>query len=322
MKAIFRKLFLGALMVSAGISVISCNDDDAVDPYDINYAYIYAPGYSNHTISYFEDGTFKKAIDEEENIIPARCTRLAPSDLKITFSVDKSLVDAYNEKHGSHYVFLKNAELVNPTLTIKKGELISADTLNVRYTDMSEFKDGTANYILPITITEVKGGGVSVSESRTFYLTYESSLILMEGASSPTGTKIDDRSNWSVLMNGKETDSEGTSNNAVIDGNNNTYIYSEYAETELLFDLKATKKISSITFTFYAWYYAPLKLSVAVSADGTNYDELGSVGLSDTGSDIINLYRMKNVQFVKMKFTGFRYYDAIAIKEINMYTPE
>ena len=100
MKAIFRKLFLGALIALMGMSVVSCNDDDAVDPYDINYAYIYAPGYTNHAISYLEDGTIVKAINEEEKIIPVRCTRPAPNDLKITFSIDESLIDAYNKEHG------------------------------------------------------------------------------------------------------------------------------------------------------------------------------------------------------------------------------
>jgi coagulation factor 5/8 type len=320
MKTIFRKIFLGALVALTGMSVISCNDDDTIDPYDINYVYIYAPGYTNHAISYLEDGTFVKAINEEEKIIPVRCTRPAPNDLKITFSIDESLIDAYNKEHETNYVFLKNAQLVNPELSIKKGEFISADTLKIRYTDMSEFRDGTANYILPVTITEVKAGGVTVSESNTFYLTYKSTLILMEEADSPNGTKIDDRSNWSVLMNGKDTDDDGTSTSAVIDGNNGTYIYSESEETELLFDLKKKEQISSIALTFYAWYYAAQNVSVAVSADGTNYEELGNVNLSNTGNNIINLYKNKNVQFVKMKFMGFNYYAALAIKEINMYT--
>ena len=320
MKAIFRKLFLGALIALMGMSVVSCNDDDAVDPYDINYAYIYAPGYTNHAISYLEDGTIVKAINEEEKIIPVRCTRPAPNDLKITFSIDESLIDAYNKEHETNYALLKNAQLVNPELSIKKGEFISADTLKVRYTDMSEFRNGTANYILPVTITEVKGGGVTVSESKTFYLTYKSTLILMEEADSPNGTKIDDRANWSVLMNGKDTDDDGTSISAVIDGNNGTYIYSESEETELLFDLKKKEQISSIALTFYAWYYAAKNVSVAMSVDGTNYEELGYVNLSNTGNNIINLYKKKSVQFVKMKFMGFNYYTALAIKEINMYT--
>ena len=291
MKAIFRKLFLGALIALMGMSVVSCNDDDAVDPYDINYAYIYAPGYTNHAISYLEDGTIVKAINEEEKIIPVRCTRPAPNDLKITFSIDESLIDAYNKEHETNYALLKNAQLVNPELSIKKGEFISADTLKVRYTDMSEFRNGTANYILPVTITEVKGGGVTVSESKTFYLTYKSTLILMEEADSPNGTKIDDRANWSVLMNGKDTDDDGTSISAVIDGNNGTYIYSESEETELLFDLKKKEQISSIALTFYAWYYAAQNVSVAMSVDGTNYEELGYVNLSNTGNNIINLYK-------------------------------
>lgn len=38
--------------------VTACDDDEATDPYDINYVYIYKPSETNATLEYKGDGTF------------------------------------------------------------------------------------------------------------------------------------------------------------------------------------------------------------------------------------------------------------------------
>ena len=40
--------------------VTACDDDEATDPYDINYVYIYKPSETNATLEYKGDGTFLK----------------------------------------------------------------------------------------------------------------------------------------------------------------------------------------------------------------------------------------------------------------------
>ena len=175
MKALFKYILYSTFFAMSLPLVTACDDDEATDPYDINYVYIYKPSETNATLEYKGDGTFLKEIATEHILSPVRCTKPAPQDLTIQLAIDRSLVDAYNSEYGTSYVALQNAELENATLYIKQGEYISADTLKVHYTNMEEFKNGSENYILPIAITSINGTGVSASESNSkIFLTFES----------------------------------------------------------------------------------------------------------------------------------------------------
>ena len=83
-------------------------------------------------------------------------------------------MDSYNQANGTNYTLLKSVQLENATLHIKKGEYISADSLKVHYTDMTEFQSGAENYLLPIAITSIEGSGASISENSKIYLTFSS----------------------------------------------------------------------------------------------------------------------------------------------------
>lgn len=175
MKELFKYILFSTLFAMSLLLVIACDDDEAIDPYDINYVYIYKPSETNATLEYKGNGTFLKEISAEHVLSPVRCTKPAPQDLTIQLTIDRSLVDAYNSEYGTNYVALQNAELENATLYIKQGEYISADTLKVHYTNMEEFQNGSENYILPITITSINGAGVSASESNSkIFLTFKS----------------------------------------------------------------------------------------------------------------------------------------------------
>lgn len=321
MKTVFEKIFWSSLFAVAGILVFSCSDDDSADPYDTNYTYVYAPGNTAHQLLYYADGNFVSDITVEEKLVPVRCTRPAPSNVEVTFRVDESLVEAYNKEHATEYVLLKKVELINSKLVIRKGEFESKDTLKVKYTDLTEFQDGSKHYILPVVISQITGG-TTLSEKRIIYLTYESNVILFEEKPSPTGHLIEDRSGWTVTMMGKDIDGDGQSMKNVIDGNNNTYVYSEDNPTELVFNLGKKEQISDISFTFYAWYYAPQQITIALSDDGSTYEDLGSTTLGQNSSSILTLYKKRSSQYIKIDLSGYWYYTAHAIKEINMYRAE
>ena len=131
MKALFKYILYSRFFAMSLPLVTACDDDEATDPYDINYVYIYKPSETNATLEYKGDGPFLKEIATEHILSPVRCTKPAPQDLTIQLAIDRSLVDAYNSEYGTSYVALQNAELENATLYIKQGEYISADTLKV-----------------------------------------------------------------------------------------------------------------------------------------------------------------------------------------------
>lgn len=153
----------------------ACSDDEAVDPYDLNYVYIYSPNPSDNNLEYKANGTFITSIEEECVVNPVRCTKPAPADLTVQLAIDPSLVESYNAAHGTNYTLLQAAKLVNSTLVIKAGAYTSEQSLRVSYTDLSEFRNGTEHYILPIAITSVEGSGVTVSQTTGhIFLTFTS----------------------------------------------------------------------------------------------------------------------------------------------------
>lgn len=174
MKTLFKYLLMCMLPVVSLPLMTACGDDESTDPYDINYVYIYSPVSTDNTLEYKGNGTFLVEIAPECIVNPVRCTKPAPTDLTIHLDVDPSLVDSYNKANGTNYTLLKSVQLENSTLHIKKGEYISADSLKVHYTDMTEFQNGAENFLLPIAITSIEGSGMSISENSRIYLTFTS----------------------------------------------------------------------------------------------------------------------------------------------------
>lgn len=174
MKKLYKYLFMVVSAVALLPLMTACSDDESTDPYDVNYVYIYSPAETNGEMVYKGNGTFLTKIASERNLTPVRCTKPAPERLVAHFTIDGSLVDAYNKEHGTNYTFVKSAQLDNATLVIEQGKYISADSLKLKLTDMTEFQNGAENYILPIVMTSVEGGGVSMSQTSKMFLTFTS----------------------------------------------------------------------------------------------------------------------------------------------------
>lgn len=175
MKTLFKYLWMGAAVAVSLPLFTACDDDEATDPYDLNYVYIYSPAEADNNLEYKGNGTFITSIDEECVINPVRCTKPAPEDITVNLEIAPSLVESYNQEHGTSYTLLKGAKLENSSLTIKKGEYMSEQSLRVVYTDMSEFQNGTEKYILPIAISSIQGGNGLISENTSkVFLTFTS----------------------------------------------------------------------------------------------------------------------------------------------------
>lgn len=188
MKKLYKYLFMVVSAVALLPLMMACSDDESTDPYDVNYVYIYSPAETNGEMVYKGNGTFLTKIASERNLTPVRCTKPASERLVAHFTIDGSLVDAYNKEHGTNYTFVKSAQLDNATLVIEQGKYISADSLKLKLTDMTEFQNGAENYILPIVMTSVEGGGVSMSQTSKMFLTFTSTykankVIIASGAS-------------------------------------------------------------------------------------------------------------------------------------------
>lgn len=96
----------------------------------------------------------------------------APDDIQIRFEANLSLVDAYNERHGTDYLPLPLNNIAFPTqeTTIRRGELQSTPVgIDVDFSGLSTF----TNYLLPVTISSVTGSTPLNEDLRTAYFRIE-----------------------------------------------------------------------------------------------------------------------------------------------------
>lgn len=170
MKKFWKYIMISAAAVAL-MPLAACDDDDTVDPYDINYCYIYQPSETDARLEYKANGQFIIDITDPLKLMPVRLTKPAPSDITVTVGLDASLVDEYNATNGTDYVMLEGATIVNPEIRILKGEYISTDSITVAF-DHNAFQTGDENYILPVVLKSASG--LNISKSSRIFLTFTS----------------------------------------------------------------------------------------------------------------------------------------------------
>lgn len=171
-----KKLYKYALWLAAAVAIApmtACNDNDEVDPYTLNYVYLYQPDDTHANVEYKANGDFMSGLtDDPLEIVPVRLTKPAPADMQVEIAIDPTLVDEYNEEKGTEYTFLKGAEVLTPTLTILKGKYISEQPITVAFTSHDGFTGDAENLILPIVIKNAPG--CQTSKSSRVFLTFNS----------------------------------------------------------------------------------------------------------------------------------------------------
>lgn len=115
----------------------------------------------------------KFAVEDETATYPVTVSATGPvsEDVIVSIKIDNSLVEAYNKTNKtSYYALPDNAtKLTADEVVIAKGKT-SSETSLFSIVSRDAFQDGRI-YVVPVTITAVKGGGIDVIEaSRTLYI--------------------------------------------------------------------------------------------------------------------------------------------------------
>ena len=162
MKKIFQLLSVAAVAVSS-LALTGCAEGD-----DFNY------DRNGLLITGTESTPLQKFVVEDTPAsypITVSSTKKVDSDVNLTVAIDTSLVAEYNAKNGTNFYAIPAgaAKLDTTSLTIKAGTAIST-AADVERTSTDAFQEGRT-YMIPVTITNAKGGSEDVIEaSRTIYL--------------------------------------------------------------------------------------------------------------------------------------------------------
>jgi hypothetical protein len=169
----YLKYFAYSAAAVVLMPMAACSDDDEVDPYDINYIYLYQPDETFAAVEYKANGNFLGDFEDPLELVPVRLTKPAPTDISVHIDIDETLVSEYNEANGTDYTYLSGAAIVNPNMTIAQGKYITDDKIKISFADRSGFMNNAENLILPVVIKQATKG-VTISESSRIFLTFNS----------------------------------------------------------------------------------------------------------------------------------------------------
>lgn len=109
--------------------------------------------------------------------VSATCTAKLDKDVTVNFTIDNSLVDAYNRKFKTNYKVLPNGSyaLASNKSVIKAGYNVS-DPIMFDLTSAKEFEEGAA-YVVPVSITNVEGEIDVLESCKTLYIVINKTII-------------------------------------------------------------------------------------------------------------------------------------------------
>lgn len=208
--------------------------------------------------------------------------------------IDNSLIDTYNEEHGTSYKALAGTT-VTPTFAVSQGSING--TVTVTLGDYSGVMSGE-EYLVPVVLSDLTGEGAELA-TNTCYLVIRKLLVqISTGWYGLSGlTKLAYESTWSASTSWSSGSDDMTTQ---LQGDQ-TYLWI-YEGDEALVDLGEVKTIRQFYTKYYAWYYAVMTLdNLQTSTDGVTWKDWGNASLGDEQEWYV--YWNKAVKFRYIKWT-------------------
>lgn len=162
MITVMTKYIKFGIIAALALLLGSCTEADKFDP---NKEVILMTGTDSAPL-------LKFTVEETPSTYPitVSATGKAKEDITVSIKVDNSLVEKYNAENKTSYYATPEGvvALEKSQVVIEKGKATSDISL-LSVVSADEFVDGRI-YIIPVTITDVKGGLEVLESSRTIYL--------------------------------------------------------------------------------------------------------------------------------------------------------
>jgi hypothetical protein len=322
------KYFYTGLLILTVYIFSACSKDTTYDITGASANKVYVNTMSSYVnnIKYSVLHTPVSSIGNVTAKFPARCTQEAASDLKVTFEVDNSLIEAFNTANKTSYIPVPESLMVvtNNMLTIIKGELSSSDsiTISVPAENLSQLTN--TGYLIPVRIASVNDAGntaistnlntVYVKITTSWSNTYNSSLI-----GDVVGTLVTPRTGWSATID--VTLYSGTLAQ-LFDGSTNSYWQVRPpSKFNLVINLvNQYTGITGIRFNTNSTSYGFTQVIVYSSINGTDWTYQGTPTLSTSSAyQYIKFYAPINAQYIKIETVTFRSTSRVYMAEFDLY---
>ena len=255
-------------------------------------------------------------MGETELKFPVRSTMPVKSDINVQFVIDDSMVEAYNEKHGTQYKTLDNRfyKVENLSLRIVAGNNKSKDSLYI-WIPKEEYRNVEAgDYMIAVRMDKVSGylAATSLEENKKmfFIMNVIHSDSNLKPDDSIDGNLVEDCTGWSAEYSLEYTINDWTNegvnsiNTAMFDHIQNTCIQPVTYTPEdcLLVDMgKIYSNIYTIDVSYSLSGWAHTAFTLYTSVDNKEWIEQGHVSVGDrTYNKACTFYAPLEARYLKI----------------------
>ena len=316
MKYIKNNYIYLCFAIAIALFQVSCDSNDDLN-LTVSKAYINTEIYPVNTVEIDLVHTPTSVIPQSETTVkfPIRLTHASSSQVKVKVVVDNTLVETYNTEKKTSFIEIPATgyKLVVAEVTIKEGEIISADSISFSLSDFASLKDQNG-YMVPLKIAEVitNDKGVEISSNMmVVYVTVNNSFVNIDlTATTIEGTAID-KSNWTAVASVTYAAAYGASN--AIDGKNSTSWFAQTASKPMLtVNMGSEQELKGFricpNYSAFASSYAIKKIEVLVSNDGVKWTSQGVSPVFSLPTGNVNAPDYKIIKFYgPVKATYFRF---------------
>ncbi|MGM9767583.1 MAG: DUF1735 domain-containing protein [Candidatus Cryptobacteroides sp.] len=201
-----------------------------------------------------------------------RLTKAAAEDVQVSVALDTPEAEGYTSLSSS------SVNLINPTVTIPAGKLVSSEPVTLGFVMSEEFKGDWTNAITSVRISEVSSPDVLIgSDHNTLTAHLEKEFTNFKGQSSadldglvqiPYDSYTVDA--WSYDDYSTYGSWEETSN--LSDGSSSTFVGNSYGYLDIVITFDQPVPVSALSFCYYYYSgYCPKDIEIFTSDDYVNW---------------------------------------------------
>ena len=241
----------------------------------------------------------------------------ADANTTVSFEIDNSLIEAYNEENDTEY-------LAWDGLTIEDAVIVPGENVAKIRFNVSDYSQLETGYVVPVRIASVEGDGAIVDEDADLAYFVICSLAPTISGGRAQGTELTDKANWDIKVNGSNNlDGHYFWKDYLFDANNWSGMDYWNQNDVVEINVGEVKTLTCVAVEYYAWYYGVREyLSIRTSEDGvkwTNWKKAPSYYGYDTTN--INFSYPVKAQYIELTIgrPGYSSWYVTYATEIRVY---
>ncbi|TJZ60649.1 DUF1735 domain-containing protein [Sphingobacterium olei] len=316
-KIIFSVFGISILLISA------CSDKEQFDVTGdtVNRIFVNTQsGYVNDITYNIIHTPIGNMGDEIKLKVPVSATKPTSSDVKVSFTVDPTLLDTYNSMNQTGYqtVPANLLEIEGQELTITSGRMSSTDSLYIHIPNVSTLTESA--YLIPVRIQTISGAEnseISSNLNTILIRIHTRSTNVYDGPTSVPGTLINDRTGWVATVNPSPT--AGSASNMFTTSSQQHWTLSPSVPCDITVDMVTEKSEIQGIRMVSANNYRLSQVETFTSHNGSDWISQGVSAVANSNNQFIRFYSPVTARYLRVSVSGWQNNNNIRVIQYHIY---